>query len=249
MIKKHLLAAAIAAAMSAGMIASGMTAVFAADDPPAGTEASAKDQSASTEASAKDQSAGTEASAKDQSANEAAEKDFVKVSEDALISMRDLHAARLAIFNGQPERARTYVDAAVTRIGAAVRDAEQYALDTKAPKAEDSYIPFDANLTVLNAFEPTKEKEKHIAKANEHLHKGNKKDAIEALKLAEIDVAVTTSMIPVNFAKEHIELASKLVSEGKYYEANLALKAVDDAAVVETFAIDDVPNIKAQTKG
>ncbi|MCG6860682.1 MAG: YfdX family protein, partial [Chromatiaceae bacterium] len=73
-------------------------------------------------------------------------------------------------------------------------------------------------------------------------------DAIEALKLAEIDVAVTASMIPVKFAKEHIDQAAKLVGERKYYEANLALKAVDDEVVVQTFAIDAVPKVKAKEK-
>jgi len=226
MIKKQLLAAAIAATLSAGMIGYGTTTVFAAEDAPATAEAPAKDQTT----------------------NEQTEKDFVKVSEDALTSIRDVHGARLAIINGRPDRARTFVDAAVMRIGAAVQHAEKFALDTKEPKADDSYVPFDASLTVLNAFEPTAEKEKHIAKANEHLHKGEKKDAIEELKLAEIDVAVTTSMIPVEFAKEHIDLAAKLVGERKYYEANLALKAVDDAVVVETFAIDAVPKIKTKEK-
>ena len=226
MIKKQLLAASVAATLSAGMIGYGTTTVFAAEDVPATAEAPAKDQTT----------------------NEQTEKDFVKVSEDALMSMRDLHGARLAIFNGQPERARTFVDASVTRIGAAVQDAEKFALDTKAPKADDSYVPFDASLTVLNDFEPTAEKEKHIAKANEHLHKGEQKDAIEALKLAEIDVAVTASMIPVKFAKEHIDQAAKLVGERKYYEANLALKAVDDEVVVQTFAIDAVPKVKAKEK-
>lgn len=226
MIKKQLLATAIATTLSAGMIGYGTTTVFAAEDVPATAEAPAKDQTT----------------------NEQTEKDFVKVSEDALMSMRDLHGARLAIFNGQPERARTFVDAAVARIGAAVQDAEKFALDTKAPKADDSYVPFDASLTVLNDFEPTAENEKHIAKANEHLHKGEQKDAIEALKLAEIDVAVTASMIPVKFAKEHIDQAAKLVGERKYYEANLALKAVDDEVVVQTFAIDAVPKVKAKEK-
>jgi hypothetical protein len=226
MIKKQLLTVAIAAALAAGMIASGPNLVFAAEDSPATTEAPTKDQVK----------------------NKAAEKDFVKVSDDALISMRDLHSARLAIFSGQPEQARTFVDAAVTRIEDAVQNADQYALDTKAPKAGDSYVPFNANLTVLSTFEPTAEKAKHIAKANEHLHKGNKKEAIEALKLADMDVAITTSLVPVKFAKDHIEQAAKLVGERKYYEANLALKAVDDAVIVETHAIDSVPKTKAKEK-
>ena len=226
MIKKQLLAGAIVATLSIGMIASVTTSVFAAEDQPTATEVSTKDKTT----------------------NEAADKDFVKVSEDALTSMHDLHGARLAIFNGQPEKALTFVDAAVTRIGVAVKDADKYALDTKAPKADDSYVPFDANLTVLNTFEPTAEKAKQIAKANEHLHKGEKQEAIKALKLAEIDVAVTTSMIPVKFAKERIDKAAKLVADHKYYEANLALKSVDDAVIVETYAVDAVPNTKAKVK-
>ena len=226
MIKKQLLAGAIAATLSVGMIASITTSVFAAEAQPTTTQATTKDQTT----------------------NKAADKDFVKVSEDAMTSMHDMHGARLAIFNGQPEKAATYVDAAVTRIGVAVKDADKYALDAKEPKANDNYVPFDANLTVLQDFEPTTAKKEQIAKANEHLHKGEKQEAIKALKLAEIDVAVTTRMIPVKFAKERIDQAAKLVAEHKYYEANLALKAVDDSVIVETYAIDSVPKIKAKMK-
>jgi hypothetical protein len=224
MIKKQLLAGAIAATLSVGMIASITTSVFAAEAQPTTTQTTTKDQTT----------------------NKAADKDFVKVSEDAMTSMHDMHGARLAIFNGQPEKAATYVDAAVTRIGVAVKDADKYALDAKEPKTNDSYVPFDANLTVLKDFEPSAKKTEQIAKANAHLHKGEKQEAIKALKLAQIDVAVTMRMIPVKFAKEQIDQAAKLVADHKYYEANLAMKAVDDAVVVETYAIDSVPKVKGK---
>ena len=45
----------------------------------------------------------------------------------------------------------------------------------------------------------------------------------------------------MKYAKKHIDEAAKLMGEGKYYEANLALKAVEDAVVVETFALDSTP--------
>ena len=228
--KKRLLAMAIATALSAGMAASGISPVFAKDTPAKSAEAPAK----------------AEASTEQKAPAERAEEDFVKVSDDALMSMRNLNSARLAIFNGEPERAQTYVDAAVTRIGATTADADKYALDIKEPKADDRYVPFDANLTVMDTYVPSEEKAKHIAKANEHLHKGEKKEAIEALKLGNIDVAVTTSLVPVQLAKENVDEAAKLIGEHKYYEANLALKAVDDAVVVETFAIDSVPKVKAK---
>jgi hypothetical protein len=232
MTKKQFLAATIAAALSTGMIASNMTSVFAAGGSPESKEAPAKEQAKSAEPS------------QEKAKSEAADEDFVKVSEDALMSMRDMRSARLAIFNGQPERARTYVDAAVTRIAATDKDAEKYTLQTKEPKENDRYVPFDANLTVMDTYEPSEANAEHIAKANEHLRKGEKKEAMDVLKLGEIDVAVTTSLVPVKLAKEHIDEAAKLIGEGKYYEANLVLKAVDDAVVVETFAINDLPKAK-----
>jgi hypothetical protein len=223
--KKKLLAATLAAALSTGMIVSGMTPVYAAGTAaPATTEVTAKDK--------------------------AAEKEFIKVSEETLKSMRNLNGARLAIFNGQPNRAKTYVDGAKTSIAAAVTDADKYALEVHPEHVKkehqenmkkDRYVPFDAALTVANEFVPTKEKAAHIAKANEHLKNGEKKKAMEELKLGEIDVAVSASMVPVEFAKAHIDDAAKLIGEHKYYEANLALKAVDDAVVVETYAVDAVP--------
>ncbi len=225
--KKRLLAAAIVSVLAGGMGVAGMAPALAASTPPP-----AKEQSAP---------------AKEQAAKEtAAQKDMVKVSQDALLTMRDVHSARLAIFDGVPDQARTYVDAAAARAAIAEQDAEKFALDTKAPPMDDRYVPFDASLVVMDTFEPDSEKAKHIAKANEHLHKGQQKKAMEVLKLGEIDVAVTAGLIPVKFTKEHVDEAAKLIGEGKYYEANLTLKAVEDAAVIETFSVDAVPEPKAK---
>lgn len=221
---KKLLATTIAVSLATGTVAALTSSVYAADE----------------------QRAGTNASSTAPTMSEAAENDLIRVSEDARTSMRDVHGARLAIFNGEPDEALTYVDAAVSRIDAAVNDADRYALDSKAPKSDDSYVPFSASLTVLNTFEPTPEKAKHIANANAHLHKGNKREAIEALKLADVDVAIATSMVPVNFAKQQIDQAAQYVADQKYYEANLALKAVDDSVFIETYAVDAVPKKKAE---
>ena len=67
-----------------------------------------------------------------------------------------------------------------------------------------------------------------------------------------MDVAVSAELVPVRFAREQLSQAAKLIGEGKYYEANLALKAVDDAAIFQTLAIDTTPKAKhastAETK-
>jgi hypothetical protein len=221
--KKALLPAAIAAAVSTGFITTGVMGAMAAN-------------TQTQEISAK---------TAEQTASKAAEKDLVKVSNDAMMVMRSLRGARFAIFDGQPDEARKDVDAAVTEIANTVRDADKFAVDTKAPaRKNDTYVPYDAALTVADTFVPTAESKQHIAKANEHLHKGEKKQALEALKLGKVDLAFTTWLIPVKFAQHHINDAAKLISDGKYYEANLALKAVGDAVVIETLGVDEVPKTK-----
>ncbi len=216
--KQGLLAAAIAAALSTTFVATGVTGAPAANT----------------------QTKQTPATTAIQSAGKAAEQDLIKVSKDALMTMRSLREARLAIFDGQPEEAKKDVDAAVTEVANTVRDADKFAVETKAKARDDWYVPYDAVLTVADTFVPTEESMKHIAKANEHLHKGEKKEAIEALKLGKVDVALSGSLIPVKFAQQHIEDAARLIGDGKYYEANLELKAVDDAVVIETFGVDEV---------
>jgi hypothetical protein len=63
-----------------------------------------------------------------------------------MLSMRDVSEARFALFEGQVETARTEVDAALTRINAAVQEAEIYAIDLKSPEKDDWYVPFDTFL-------------------------------------------------------------------------------------------------------
>jgi len=211
--RNQLLATAVVAALSTGLATSGMMPAFGADDTMTSAEAPAP-----------------------------AEKHLIEVSDDALMTMRDVRSARLAIFNGLPLEAQTYADAATVRIAATIKDAEKYAVDTKNPPADDTdtYVPFDASLTIADTFVPTEETMKQIEKANEHLHKGEKNEAIEALKLGEVDVAVSAGLVPVKLAKKEIDTAAKLIGERKYYEANLALKKVEDAVVIETFVTDAV---------
>ena len=229
--KKQLFSTTFAAILATGMMTTGATSAFA------------KEQAAVAPAATKEQNKQVESDKKITQA----EKDLVKVSRDAMLSMRDLNNARWAIFNGDTDQARTFVDAAVTRIDVTEKESKKYALDIKAPKEDDNYVPFDVSLTELDAFAPTAKKAKHTA-VGKH-HGTNKKDE-ETLKLSEIDISLSTGMIPVDFAKKYINEASSLIKKGLFYEANLALKAVDDAVLVQSFALEDVPRVKnEQTKG
>jgi hypothetical protein len=222
MIKKKLTTAALLAVISTGLAATTMTPVFAAEIQHKAAEKSTEQKKA--------------------------DQDLIKVSDDALMTMRNVGGARLAIFNGVPDKAQVYADAAVTRATAALKDADKYALDIKASKNNDQkYLPFNAGLTVAETLKPSKEKLEHITKANMHLHKGETKQAIETLKVAGIDVALNTELLPIQSAKTRIEDAAKLIGEGKYYEANLALKAVEDSVITEVFNTDSIPKTKAKS--
>jgi hypothetical protein len=48
-------------------------------------------------------------------------------------------------------------------------------------------------------------------------------------------------MMPLDVTVKHVNTATALVKEGKYYEANLALKAAEDGIVVDAVALVEAP--------
>lgn len=250
MSRQRILTTTIAALLSTGVIAAGAGTALAADHM---AKAGAR--------------GGKPAS--DETANQ--DQEWVKVSEDTMLSMRDINDARLALFNGQPEKARTEVDAALARINAAVNEAEAYAVDVKTADRDDWYVPFDTQVTMLDAYTPTGNGSNmnqgmghmHDGTANAHdgmgrMHGANtnmndgmanmhgkedKQDtADDMFSLNEVDVAVSAGLVPVKFAQQRIIEAANLINIGDYYAANMALKAVDDAVIVHTVAIDETPH-------
>ena len=162
---------------------------------------------------------------------------------------RRFRGACLAIFNGPPAMAQVYADAAAKRAEAALKDVERCALDIKKPLEDgDECVPFNASLVVAESFVPDAAKSKDITKANKHLHEDETKKAMEALKLVGIDVALTTELVPLKWAKAHVNNAARLIGDAKYYEANLALKTVDDALVFETIDVDALQKTKSGSK-
>ncbi len=129
--------------------------------------------------------------------------------------------------------------------------AKDFAVPTAKSDGDDGdiYVPFDSLLTLSEGFMPTAEKQETLKKANERLAKGEHKEAAKALRLANIDVTVTAMLVPAKGSLQHVKDAAKLINEKKYYEANLALKAVEDAIVVVSYSVDAVPVQGAADKG
>jgi len=174
------------------------------------------------------------------SKNKASSELLLKLSDDGYAAMRAVKAARIAIFNGKPDLAKKMVKVASRFLKATSKDDTKYAIKTKMAESGTSSInlvPIDGSLFVDDNFNMTPEKKAKIAKANEHLKKGESKKAIETLRLASIDVAFQRILMPVGSTTEHVNAAADLLGKEKYYEANLALKAAEDGLIIDTVAL------------
>ncbi len=168
--------------------------------------------------------------------------ELLRSSDEAYQALRDVHAARLAIFNGKPDIADQHIAAASEQLKAAAADAKGLAIDTaKAKSNDDSYIPIDISMSLSEGFVPTDVKTEKIKQANEHIAKGDEKKAVEVLKLADIDVTIAAALLPIDASVRHVSDAVDLMAKKQYYEANLALLAIENSVLIESFGIDSVP--------
>ncbi|MCB1339299.1 MAG: YfdX family protein, partial [Maritimibacter sp.] len=141
------------------------------------------------------------------------------------------------------------IEAAKTKVAAADQaflDAEKTLNDmtigdTEDPSNAQRYLPFDMSMTLSEDFTVTDESKEALDKANGLIQQGSTDDAIEVLRLASVDVNVTSALLPVVATTDQLEQARTLIDEGKYFEANLALKAIEDSVIVRSFSIDAIP--------
>lgn len=170
---------------------------------------------------------------------------LTKLSQDGFAAIRSVRAARLAIFNGKLDIVSEQLAKAKDSLDKAEKEAPSFSVKTDASingKNVESdietgkldLIPIDATLALADDYVPTREKSAHIAKANEHFKKGQKKEAFEELRLADVDINYIRVMMPLTLTRKHVEQAIKLAGEHKYYEANLALKAIEDGLSLDS---------------
>ena len=99
----------------------------------------------------------------------------------------------------------------------------------------------DGSLTLGEDYTETPKKSAGVAKANELLKKGEHKQAMDTLKLANIDVSFVMEVAPLDKTTSGIKEASRLIEAGKYYEANQALKGVEDGFRFDVTDVDSTP--------
>jgi hypothetical protein len=192
-----------------------------------------------------------------------ANKELGKLSADGRKAFQDVRLARLAIFDGQTDQAKKYVDEAKVSIakaktddtgfmkaeaslkppaGVAQRTATQSGTDKPVQSTTPTaWLPVDGGLTLGEDFVATPAKAAGVAKANDQLKKGDHKQAMETLKLAEINVAFVMDVAPLDKTVSGIDTAAQLIDSGKYYEGNQALKGVEDGVRFDVADVSSGP--------
>ncbi|KTS09836.1 hypothetical protein SB2_03880 [Methylobacterium radiotolerans] len=215
------------------------------------------------------------------SASQAAvDKDVGKLSKDGAQGFRDLQLTRLAIFEANPGQAKDMIakaqaafakaktdDAVFTKAEADLKSPADMAAhkatapsdktdakaDTKAASKEQvAWVPVDAQLTLGDDFVATPAKASAVTEANKNLAQGDQKGALEKLKLAHVDVNFTMAVLPLNKTITDVDQAATLINQGKYYEANAALKSAQDNMrfdVIDAIAVPQKATAATADKG
>ena len=117
----------------------------------------------------------------------------------------------------------------------AAQSAQQPGNDVTKPIA---WLPVDGTVSLNEDYTMQPTKSKAIAEANKSLAKGDRKGAMDKLKLADVDVNVTTAVVPLQQTINDVHQAAQLVDSGKYYEGSQKLRAVQDSAII---LVDNMP--------
>lgn len=179
-------------------------------------------------------------------------RDLTRFSHDGKSFTEEVRAARTAIFNGDPKTARDLMNKAKASLDAAAKDAPSFTVKTSTSfhgrvvgveqgTSTAALIPVDGQIVIADDYQLTPEKQAHINKANEHFKKGEAKEALDELRLAQIDVGFDRLWIPIAASEKHLNDAIKLADDNKYYEANLALKSIEDGYTTDSVTLAESP--------
>jgi TolA-binding protein len=166
----------------------------------------------------------------------------LKLSQEGHDVYRAVRGARVAIFNSDINTAIKLVETAQSDMKTMSAQAPKYAteIDTvsEGPKVETTHwIAVDGTVSVSDDFVATPEKATHLQNANAHLKDGKHAEAMEQLKLADVDVGFTRLMLPMEATDGNLNTTADMLKAGKYYEANVALKAIEDSMRTDTVSV------------
>lgn len=160
----------------------------------------------------------------------------INISGHAKAVISDVRNARFALFDGQTDAALDLVKKSREVLDKAILG---YAL--KADAAGDYVIPLDRSITLAEGFKPTQELDLVINKAGVMAQQGQVDEAIVLMKEAGVDLDIQYVLLPVLKTISNLENATNNIKAGQFYEANMNLKAIEVAIVVEDLNVEEIP--------
>ncbi|APQ14052.1 hypothetical protein NS274_13335 [Pseudomonas oryzihabitans] len=169
----------------------------------------------------------------------------------------DISSARIELFQGQPKKALEQVKEAQHALKLAEKDNTAFTKAASDLQVKDSqgkadtdttakaWLPIWGDTVIQDNYLASPQKVKAVADANAKLKHGDAKGAAEVLRLAGVNVDTSIALAPLKQTVADVDQAAKLLAGDKYYEANLALKKVQDEV---RFASTDV-NFAANAHG
>ncbi|MHA3914452.1 YfdX family protein [Halovulum sp. GXIMD14793] len=168
--------------------------------------------------------------------------EMLQTADEALMAVTRARAARLALFENDIDAAKARVAEAMAEfVDAELKFNDLTIGDTEVPEGAAEFLPFDISMTLDETFTVTEEAKQALTEAGALFQSGSDDEAIETLRLASIDVNISAALLPIVDTSEQLTAAQAALDEGKYFEANLALKALEDGVVVRVFSIDAIP--------
>lgn len=217
-IRSKLIAGALVALMTTG---SGLAYAAAAAD-------TAKTPAAPTEAKAK--------------ADYPTQSGMLEVADGATQALMDIHAARVALMDGETETAGKLIASAKTAFDESHDEWAALTVgDTQNKDSDLRFLPVNASMALGETFVMTPEAGDALKTAGAQMQKGDKDQALETLRVADVQLEMTVAMLPLNGVDAALATAGKSVTDGDYYAANLALKGVLDSVEIRSYGVDAIP--------
>jgi hypothetical protein len=192
-----------------------------------------------------------------------ADKDFGRLSTDGVSAFNDIHLARMAIFDGKTATASKLVADALASLEKAKSDDTVFmkaeaalhpasasdATPSKNPSAGTTpvaWIPIDGEVVLDEDYQAAPEKAAAVVNANKSLEKGDGDKALEAIRLAAVDVDYTLAAAPLEQSVAEVTQANQLIANHDYFGASQALRKAE--AGIRYDEIEDVANVKGSKK-
>jgi hypothetical protein len=169
----------------------------------------------------------------------------LRASAEAMNGMQSLHEARMALFDGETDTGRELVQTALDAFQGDIAAWEIAGTDAANPDAK--LVPIQTSLSVTEGFVLTDAHKPALTVAGKAMGDGDQQGALQALLEASIDTSVQAALLPVDATVSKLKSALSDIDAGKFYEANLALKSIEQSVVIETFGAGQIPQQGAES--